>query len=108
MDMLIGGKYISSDDVIEVKNPYNGEVIDAVPIAAEVAKAAKILLKYLTRKLKSALNIKVVPYFINPNKSGEIENNKMNTQQNNKIYLNSPFFASTTSSDTTITRAIGP
>ena len=33
MDMLIGGKYISSDDVIEVKNPYDGEVIDTVPIA---------------------------------------------------------------------------
>ena len=33
MDMLIGGKYISSDDLAEVKNPYNGEVIDTVPIA---------------------------------------------------------------------------
>ena len=31
--MLIGGKYISSDDLAEVKNPYNGEVIDTVPIA---------------------------------------------------------------------------
>ncbi len=33
MDMLIGGKHISSDDLSEVKNPYNGEVIDTVPIA---------------------------------------------------------------------------
>ena len=33
MDMLIGGKHISSDDLIEVKNPYDGEVIDTVPIA---------------------------------------------------------------------------
>ena len=33
MDMLIGGKYISSDDLEDVINPYNGEVIDTVPIA---------------------------------------------------------------------------
>ena len=33
MDMLIGGKYISGDDLAEVVNPYNGEVIDTVPIA---------------------------------------------------------------------------
>ena len=33
MDMLIGGKHISSDDLMEVKNPYDGEVIDTVPIA---------------------------------------------------------------------------
>ncbi|MBO6123795.1 MAG: aldehyde dehydrogenase family protein [Methanobrevibacter sp.] len=33
MDMIIGGKHISSDDLMEVKNPYNGEVIDTVPIA---------------------------------------------------------------------------
>ena len=33
MDMLIGGKYISGDDLEEVKNPYNGEVIDTIPIA---------------------------------------------------------------------------
>ena len=33
MDMLIGGKHISSDDLEEVKNPYNDEVIDTVPIA---------------------------------------------------------------------------
>ncbi len=31
--MLIGGKHISSDDLEEVKNPYDGEVIDTVPIA---------------------------------------------------------------------------
>lgn len=33
MDMLIGGKHISSDDLQEIKNPYNNEVIDTVPIA---------------------------------------------------------------------------
>ena len=33
MDMIIGGKHISSDDLMEVKNPYHGEVIDTVPIA---------------------------------------------------------------------------
>ncbi len=33
MDMLIGGKHISSDDLEDVKNPYNGDVIDSVPIA---------------------------------------------------------------------------
>ena len=31
--MLIGGKHISSDDLCEVKNPYNNEIIDTVPIA---------------------------------------------------------------------------
>ena len=31
--MLIGGKHISSDDLEDVKNPYNGDVIDSVPIA---------------------------------------------------------------------------
>ena len=33
MDMLIGGKNISGDDLLEVKNPYNGEVIDTITIA---------------------------------------------------------------------------
>ena len=33
MDMLIGGKHITCDDLLEVKNPYDGEVIDTVPIA---------------------------------------------------------------------------
>lgn len=33
MDMLIGGKHISSDDLEEVKNPYDNEVIDTIPIA---------------------------------------------------------------------------
>ncbi len=31
--MLIGGKHVSSEDLEEVKNPYDGEVIDTVPIA---------------------------------------------------------------------------
>ena len=33
MDMLIGGKYVTSEDRQDVKNPFNGEVIDTVPIA---------------------------------------------------------------------------
>ena len=33
MDMLIGGKYVKSDDLAEVINPYTGDVIDTVPIA---------------------------------------------------------------------------
>ena len=33
MDLLIGGKHISSEDLEEVINPYNGEVIDTIPIA---------------------------------------------------------------------------
>ena len=41
MDMLIGGKHISSDDLEEVVNPYNGEVIDTIPIAhLQTAKLA--------------------------------------------------------------------
>ena len=33
MDMLINGKHISSDDVEDVINPYDGKVIDTIPIA---------------------------------------------------------------------------
>ena len=33
MDMLIGGKYVTSDDKLEVLNPFDGEIIDTVPIA---------------------------------------------------------------------------
>lgn len=33
MDMLIGGKHITCDDLEEVKNPFNDEIIDTVPIA---------------------------------------------------------------------------
>ena len=33
MEMLIGGKHISGDDVEEVINPYDDEVIDTIPIA---------------------------------------------------------------------------
>ena len=33
MDMLIGGKHVSSEDLEDVINPYSGEVIDTVPIA---------------------------------------------------------------------------
>lgn len=33
MDMLINGKNVGGDDLAEVLNPYNGEVVDTVPIA---------------------------------------------------------------------------
>ena len=33
MDMLIGGKHVSGDDLVDVINPYDGEVIDTIPIA---------------------------------------------------------------------------
>ena len=33
MDMLIGGKHIAGDDLVDVVTPYDGEVIDTVPIA---------------------------------------------------------------------------
>lgn len=33
MDMLIGGKKVSGEDFEDVINPYNGEVIDKIPIA---------------------------------------------------------------------------
>lgn len=33
MDMLINGEKFSNDDLCDVLNPYNGEVIDSVPIA---------------------------------------------------------------------------
>lgn len=33
MDMLIGGKHVSSDDLADVINPYDGKVIDTIPIA---------------------------------------------------------------------------
>jgi len=33
MDMLIGGKQITGEDRQDVVNPYNGEIIDTVPIA---------------------------------------------------------------------------
>ena len=33
MDMLIGGKHVSGEDLEEVKNPYDGKIIDTIPIA---------------------------------------------------------------------------
>ena len=33
MDMLIGGKHISGEDLEDIINPYNGDVIDTIPIA---------------------------------------------------------------------------
>lgn len=49
MDMLIGGKHITCDDLEEVKNPFNGEVIDTVPIAH---------VKYAEMAIKAANNAK--------------------------------------------------
>lgn len=50
MDMLIGGKHISSEDVLEVKNPYDGDVIDTIPIAhrqtADLAISCANIAKY--------------------------------------------------------------
>lgn len=50
MDMLIGGKHISSEDVLEVKNPYGGDVIDTIPIAhrqtADLAISCANIAKY--------------------------------------------------------------
>ena len=31
--MLIGGKHVSSEDLVDVKNPYDGQTIDTIPIA---------------------------------------------------------------------------
>ena len=33
MEMLIGGKHVSSEDLVDVKNPYDGQTIDTIPIA---------------------------------------------------------------------------
>lgn len=33
MDMLIGGRHIGGEDLEEIKNPYNDEIIDTIPIA---------------------------------------------------------------------------
>jgi lactaldehyde dehydrogenase len=33
MEMLIGGKHVSSEDLVDVKNPYDGQTIDTVQIA---------------------------------------------------------------------------
>ncbi|MBQ2831664.1 lactaldehyde dehydrogenase [Methanobrevibacter sp.] len=64
MDMLIGGKHISSDDLLEVKNPYDGEVIDTVPIAhrqtadlaiAEANKAKDALVEMSAFKVSNKL-----------------------------------------------------
>lgn len=64
MDMLIGGKHVSSDDVEEVKNPYNGEIIDTVPIAhlqtadlaiMEANKAKDVLIEMSAFKISNKL-----------------------------------------------------
>ena len=64
MDMLIGGKHISSEDLEDVVNPYNGEVIDAVPIAhrqtvdlaiAEANKAKESLCEMSAFKVSNKL-----------------------------------------------------
>ncbi|MBQ2666601.1 lactaldehyde dehydrogenase [Methanobrevibacter sp.] len=64
MDMLIGGKHISGEDLAEIKNPYNGEVIDTVPIAhrqtadlaiTEANKAKESLLEMSAFKVSNKL-----------------------------------------------------
>lgn len=49
MDMLIGGIKVTDNDLYEVKNPYNDEIIDTVPISH---------LNNVHRAIKSALNAK--------------------------------------------------
>ena len=62
--MLIGGKHISGEDLAEIKNPYNGEVIDTVPIAhrqtadlaiTEANKAKESLLEMSAFKVSNKL-----------------------------------------------------
>ena len=64
MDMLIGGKHISSEDLEDVVNPYNGEVIDTIPIAhlqtvdlaiAEANKAKESLIEMSAFKVSNKL-----------------------------------------------------
>ena len=64
MDMLIGGKHISSEDLEDVINPYNGEVIDTIPIAhlqtvdlaiAEANKAKESLIEMSAFKVSNKL-----------------------------------------------------
>ena len=51
MKVLIGGEFVDSSDHYDVKNPYNRETVDTVPIcfrpdvdkAVEAANAAKFL-----------------------------------------------------------------
>ena len=49
MDMLINGKKVSDNDLYQVKNPYNGKVIDTVPISH---------LNNVDLAIKSAVNAK--------------------------------------------------
>ena len=62
--MLIGGKHISSEDLEDVVNPYNGEVIDTIPIAhlqtvdlaiAEANKAKESLIEMSAFKVSNKL-----------------------------------------------------
>ena len=62
--MLIGGKYITGDDLADVINPYNGEVIDTVPVAhrqiadlaiAEANKAKESLVEMSAFKVSNKL-----------------------------------------------------
>ena len=64
MDMLIGGKYITGDDLADVINPYNGEVIDTVPVGhrqiadlaiAEANKAKESLVEMSAFKVSNKL-----------------------------------------------------
>lgn len=55
MDMLIGGKHIESDDRMEVLNPYNGDLIDMVPIAHR--QTAQLAIDEANRAKKSLLEM---------------------------------------------------
>ena len=64
MEMLINGKYFSSDDKIDVYNPYSNEIIDNIPHAhksdVEYAiqsaySAKKEIQKLSSRKISEAL-----------------------------------------------------
>ena len=58
MQMLINGEFIDKEDKQEIKNPFNGEVIDTVPIAdwgdadkvIEVANNAKLSIQNMSAK----------------------------------------------------------
>ena len=64
MDMLINGKTISKDEVHNVINPYNGDIVDTVPIAdkndmndaVEAANSAKdVINSFSSRKVSNLL-----------------------------------------------------
>ena len=55
MDMLIGGKHISSEDLVDVVNPYNGDVIEKL-IMLKVFFKKCLLLKFQINYSMFAIN----------------------------------------------------